>query len=307
VRELAAELTAGAATNYDKMNLLKDYLVRFPYTLLPQPVPEGVDFVDHFLFEAQEGYCVYYASALAVMARCEGIPTRYVEGYITPEEPDEESGLYVVDSQLAHAWVEAYFEGFGWVPFEATRPYAVGSGGELPALEAPVYEDESTYGDMPVSPNGPTLAELRAAKLFAAFIRWTVIILAAVVVITLSILGLRLRFRLRFERVKALPNREAVMTWFVLVMNATARYGLPIQKGETAHGYAKRMHERLKFRDHSIEELAEIFSRAAYSQNTITDEDVAVLKDCHYQMLIRLLASRTRVRLAIDRYLLLRY
>ena len=84
------------------------------------------DFVMDFLMTRQQGYSVHFASAAALMFRYYGIPARYVEGYlITPEARDAAlpgDPVAVYDSD-AHAWVEFYQDGVGWIPFEATPAY----------------------------------------------------------------------------------------------------------------------------------------------------------------------------------------
>jgi hypothetical protein len=75
--------------------------------------------VDYFLFDSRQGYCDYYASALAVMARAVGIPTRLVSGY-TRGEYNSISDVYLVRELNAHTWVEIYFPHYGWVEFEPT-------------------------------------------------------------------------------------------------------------------------------------------------------------------------------------------
>ncbi len=74
-----------------------------------------------FLFVRKEGYCEYFASAMAVMLRTEGIPARVATGFQTGYFNDV-SGLYVVRASDAHAWVEAWFEGRGWIAFDPTPP-----------------------------------------------------------------------------------------------------------------------------------------------------------------------------------------
>lgn len=114
------EIIAGAETPYQRASAICDWLkLRGEYTLTPEPVPEGRDMVSYFVLEAPEGYCVYFASAMAVMARIAGLPARYVEGYLAV--PDE-NGECVVTGRNAHAWAEVYFKGFGWVVFDATPP-----------------------------------------------------------------------------------------------------------------------------------------------------------------------------------------
>jgi transglutaminase-like putative cysteine protease len=120
VRDLAARLTADAPTPYDRALRLQTYLrTAYPYHLDAPPPPPGRDAVDYFLFEASGGFCSYYASAMAVMLRAEGVPARVAAGYATGEY-DFARGAYRVPADEAHAWVEVYFPGYGWVEFEPT-------------------------------------------------------------------------------------------------------------------------------------------------------------------------------------------
>ena len=129
----AFELTQDCDNDYDRCKAIEDYLKEQSYTLTPPPVPEGADFVDWFLFEAPTGYCTYYASAMAVMLRSLGIPARYVEGYAMPMTSSNRT--YTITNQQAHAWVEVYFEGYGWVQFEPTAPYNYMFYGIVPPIE----------------------------------------------------------------------------------------------------------------------------------------------------------------------------
>ena len=114
------DIISGAETPYQRAEAICDWLkLRGRYTLSPEPVPEGRDMVSYFVLEAPEGYCVYFASAMAVMARIAGLPARYVEGYLAV--PDE-NGECIVTGRNAHAWAEVYFKGYGWVVFDATPP-----------------------------------------------------------------------------------------------------------------------------------------------------------------------------------------
>lgn len=125
VSKLANDLTKDYEGQYEKMKALESYLAdNHFYSLIVSDIPKDRDFVDYFLFDDKSGYCTYYASALAVMGRTIGIPTRYVEGFILPENKGED-GLYEVKLEKAHAWVEAYIDGAGWINFEPTSPYYV--------------------------------------------------------------------------------------------------------------------------------------------------------------------------------------
>ena len=120
VKDLALDVTRGARNDFEKMLLLEDFLrTSFPYTLTPGNSPRNQDFVDHFLFEIKKGYCVHFATAFVTMARSLGMPARYVEGFLV----NERGSSITVRNNMAHAWAEVYFEGYGWVIFEPTPAY----------------------------------------------------------------------------------------------------------------------------------------------------------------------------------------
>jgi protein-glutamine gamma-glutamyltransferase len=119
VPQLAEKITRSAGNPYDKALALETYLkTHYAYTLqLPRTaVPDPIA---NFLFERKQGHCEYFASALAVMLRTEGIPARVVTGFRSDEFNDL-TGNYVVRAKDAHAWVEAYFPGYGWQTFDPT-------------------------------------------------------------------------------------------------------------------------------------------------------------------------------------------
>jgi transglutaminase-like putative cysteine protease len=119
VKQLAIQLTAAEPTPYDRAHAIEQYLRTFPYTLdVPRP-PANQDLVDYFLFDLRKGYCDYYASAMVVMARAAGIPARLAIGY-TSGTYNLNSKRFLVTQADAHSWVEVYFPGTGWVPFEPT-------------------------------------------------------------------------------------------------------------------------------------------------------------------------------------------
>ncbi len=136
VYALTMEVIAGAETPYDRAVAIMDYLRReMRYTLDADYPPQGRDFVSWFLLDSREGYCSAYASAMAVMGRIAGLPTRYVEGYLA------RPGREVLTGEDAHAWVEVYFKGVGWVPFDATGGATGRANGSEDGRDAPRDED----------------------------------------------------------------------------------------------------------------------------------------------------------------------
>jgi hypothetical protein len=80
-------------------------------------VPPDRDWVDYFLFDSQQGYCDYFATAMTVMLRAEGVPARVASGF-APGDFDQSTGVSTVLENHAHSWVEAYFPRYGWITFE---------------------------------------------------------------------------------------------------------------------------------------------------------------------------------------------
>lgn len=143
--QLAAELAPGNLTPYERAVAIERYLRQtIVYDETVSEPPEGADIVDYVLFERQRGYCEYYASAMAVMLRSVGVPARVVVGYY-PGDWDAERGGYLYLQKNAHAWVEVFFPGYGWIPFEPTASRslleqpsdAAPAATEPPAVETP--------------------------------------------------------------------------------------------------------------------------------------------------------------------------
>jgi hypothetical protein len=135
IRFLAEQVTAGRETPYQKAVAIERYLRDIPYNeRIDGPAPEQ-DGVDYFLFDAKEGYCDYYASAMVVMLRSVGVPARFVRGY---SQGSREEGIFSIQERDGHAWPEVFFPGYGWVEFEPTA-------GE-PVLLRPRAEDDTLGG-----------------------------------------------------------------------------------------------------------------------------------------------------------------
>ncbi|HEX8966666.1 MAG TPA: transglutaminase domain-containing protein, partial [Chloroflexota bacterium] len=118
VVDLAHQATTGAASAYDRAAALEGYLRdNFTYTTHVANVPPEQDWVDYFLFDSKQGYCDYFATAMVVMLRAEGVPARVASGF-APGEFDPTTGVSIVRENHAHSWVEAYFPRYGWITFE---------------------------------------------------------------------------------------------------------------------------------------------------------------------------------------------
>ena len=96
------------------------------YTTEPPKLPRNMDPIEYFVGQTKRGYCMHYASAATLILRELGVPARYASGYYVSksifEEKDGEQVGVIIDN-TAHAWVEIYLEGIGWVPIEVTTSY----------------------------------------------------------------------------------------------------------------------------------------------------------------------------------------
>ncbi len=129
IRNLAAEVTKGKTTPVDKMLAIRDYFLSkdengtplFSYTDNPG-VPDIPDAskLQYFLFENRKGYCAYYAGATLFMLRSLGIPSRITVGFMTVDRSNKNKGWYWYYADQAHAWVQLYFPGYGWLDFDTT-------------------------------------------------------------------------------------------------------------------------------------------------------------------------------------------
>ena len=125
--ELAKRITAGAATQYDKVVAIEDWLrANLTYTLKLED-PGKQEAVDFFLFDRKQGHCEYFASAFAILARAVDIPTRNVNGFLGGEW-NEYQGYVAVRAGDAHSWDEVFYPGIGadgtgrWVTVDPTPP-----------------------------------------------------------------------------------------------------------------------------------------------------------------------------------------
>jgi len=321
--------SAEATTHFEMATALESFLrtsPAFDYSLTPGPTPEYRDFVDHFLFDLQIGYCTHFASSFVIMARTLGIPARYVEGFIVTGAPDEYGYLDVINRQ-GHAWAEVYFEGFGWQLFEPTPPEAIFSWGYAAAPLAPVtplqldaledfmaihggrsaYGDEFLYEDIDnIFDDLYGLQVIHDAPTAAAEVGG---ILLLAVYIVLGLLGAFIVGRVVYigtidTRIARKSNNEAVITNFHRLLRYLKLFDFEIQSHETATQLAERVGKRMYFEDNkvSMTDLADVFCRASYSVGSITAEDRQLLERA-----VQTLDKRLWAYMGMRRYLMYKY
>jgi hypothetical protein len=122
----------------------------FPVDFEIEDTPPGRDTVDYFLFDSQRGYFDYHATAMAVMLRTLGVPSRLAVGFVVDDSDKElESGAYTIRDRSSYAWTEVYFPGHGWIAFNPSpdRPEDLN-----PTIAPPEEQPSGAAGpeDLPV-------------------------------------------------------------------------------------------------------------------------------------------------------------
>jgi transglutaminase-like putative cysteine protease len=286
VRTTADTVTASSDNAYAKAMAIQKYLRsgEFAYSL-QSPVQGGYDgnglsVLADFLSQ-KSGYCIHYSSAMAVMARLEGIPSRIAVGYAPGRSTGETVSLagqgalpeYEVDARDAHAWPELYFQGLGWVPFEptpsrgvvpdyATETVSPGSpdlnednDGLLPDSTAPAPTPGATPAPLPGQGGGNEIGQLLLPWLAGA---------AGVLVLLLLMASPRLvRTGIRARRLQSAPpgtdvpgtvvpatgipgtdvpaTDDPVPLAWAELRDLGTDYGLPPESSETPRAYSERL------------------------------------------------------------------
>lgn len=147
-RAWLAQMQQAAASETELVAALLRHFKDDAYFYTLEPPLLGADYVDEFLFDAKRGFCAHYAGSLAFMLRLADIPARVVMGYQGGEfNPD--GGYFIIHQFDAHAWVEAYLDGIGWVQLDPTAliaPDRIQSG-----LVSALREEGSFLSDSPLA------------------------------------------------------------------------------------------------------------------------------------------------------------
>ncbi len=272
VAQLAQRFAGDTEDPYEKAINIKNALQKnYRYTQNVVKPPTDQDFVAHFLFETKEGYCTYFASAMAVLARSVNLPARYVEGFMLE---NGDGTAQTLTSKDAHAWAEIYIPNIGWTVFDPATDGSdssydndsSGGGADTPPSPSPEPSDEQENPSpeppegstpspepSPVPSEAPEDGEPASEK---GGIKWLLWLLLLLLLIALKIYLSSPSFQVK----RAKTDRRKLNIYWRAYLQLMQIKNAPMQGSETIIAYANRLeNERLI-------DIAKAISEAIYSE-----------------------------------------
>ncbi len=299
VTDLARELTGDAETPYEKALLIRDYLRTLEYALDIESPPDGADGVDHFLFGSRRGYCQYFASAMAVLLRASGVPSRMVSGYgpgemldlsysadlgefpwadtMNGHRHDTQRTRPLFITRMSHSWVEVFFPQYGWITFEPTpgNPTVIREGTLPPRIDH-LHEDAGVPGiwdDPRFPPDGTTEPRPGEIPPIRRDTQMYILRLAVAAGLTALAVAFWLARRRLFGEMTE-PRLAYSRTGYLAGLS-----GLGPQDNLTPYEYGSRLTTAAPEISASLERIVDTYVRNCYGQHGITDEDRSQLAE----------------------------
>ena len=293
-RQIVASLPANRRDAYHVAEAVQDYLHasgNFTYRTDVRGMCTGEKLVDCFL-RIRQGYCEYFATSMVMLLRTLEIPSRYVLGYLPGQVQGD--GSYVVDRGAAHAWVEVYFPGYGWIEFDPTPGNA--ENGQEPTHLSPVPpgssfepvpfpgQGESEFIDDPRAGAGPPEFPEPPPPVAATPNTWGALVLGALAVVALLALAV-------LAYLRRLPRTEPELAYSG-VQRLAARLGYAPRPAQTAYEFTAGLAELVPLARGDLELIATAKVEATYARRQPGES-----------LLLSLAAAYRRVRLGLLRLL----
>lgn len=294
-------------TIYAVTERIRDVLEsRAVYREVPETAPDGTDPVTWFLNKSHEGNAVDFASAAVFAYRVEGIPARYVEGYLAPESEiaASASGTVTLTDKNSHAWVEVYLDGVGWVPVDVTPGFYYDTYTLLQMVQKPqtvsqtAASENSDDSGNALDQNGDQTDANSHSKELKKTIRISLTCIAVLllcIVIGFTVLEIRhvIKIMLAGKRQQELTADEWTEKLITMIFKMLTAYGYPAEPGfkvtEVDHMLAEERigseaSDRKKkpvwencFDKGDYIRVAQLMEKHIYGQETLTDAENHVL------------------------------
>lgn len=301
--ELADNITKGYNNDYDKAKAIEIYLKsNIDYSYSTDLPDDGEDIIDNFLFKTKEGFCTYSATSMIIMLRSVGIPARYVKGFVIREKEKEDADNIVLQNNNkkqeesknnkrtvtgynAHAWVEAYLEGYGWLPFEPTSGFNfVQETKKIDYLKKPQTDIEDTQIDDLTNKN------VKEKKIPTSYI--IIFLITLKLVISVLLITSRLRKHKRFYEISTTPNK--IIKLFTKILMLMELVGYKRYPNQTIREYAKSINGQLDVEGYNLMELTKIYEIACYSNEVIEDNKLELFEG-YYEIIKNIAKKKSNI------------
>ena len=266
---------AKATTPYDQARAIEAWFQDkqkngFTYTLAGSGAPANVRPLDWFLFNSKKGFCQDFSTAMNVMLRMLGIPSRQISGF-GQGFLDDKTHQYIVNALDAHSWVEVYFPGYGWIPFEPT-PDNVNAPINRPATRALLNvpstpATEATPRSRPV-PKDPVVDTGGSTSNGVFPNIWRQALLGGGALLLVVIIGILLAVRWLLA-VKDVPR-----IWRRLLFLGD-RLKVPRHRGDTPQEFGGRLATFVPPLDEEVRRLANLYTRASFRREGLSADELA--------------------------------
>jgi len=278
VLAVTKQWTQGSTDTYTALKMLERRLsdqTRFSYSVENPAIPKDVDVVD-WLLQKRTGYCTYYASAMALMGRLLGIPTRVVNGF-SGGHYAMDGKLWIVDGSDAHSWVQAYLPNYGWVSFEPTPGFSLDSAPPPPFLPTPTPKHQAQPAPLPTplvqktpqvkplpTPVVKPVAAARSAIRDVPVLNQTILLWASAGILLISILIFLFAAMTYWWR-SLYANSTTVAGTYWRICWLASKVGLSPKNSQTPYEYSEMLIQHVPEGKAPLRHLTELFVRERWA------------------------------------------
>lgn len=261
IRGLAEAITKNITGYYNRVGAIYAYLKNNYYYSLKPGIAEDGNQLHHFLFTSKKGYCSYFAFGMALLCRSLGIPARVAVGFYVGKQSRVPAfyhsgrllNFYEVRAYQAHAWVEVYFNRYGWIEFDPTSTRLApgedfnllpGSGGSEPDLKKLIGEILNNRENMEPSEEVPPEQTSLLRRLGDSFLRGMGAVFSlwyVVLPLTYLLIVLLAKYRPYLLSLVVPGGAGKIKYLYAWCLNLTFGMGHRRTKSESLLEYAKRL------------------------------------------------------------------
>ena len=290
---LSNELTSPEQNQYENTMAIYHYLKdNFQYSTDPQESSNGYDDVRAFLFETKRGHCALSATSMAMLLRAQGYATRYCTGFVANTTGGDGVATAIIKESDFHAWTEVYFEGIGWVPFDATASTRFNIDTETEPETTTTTTNTTAATTSNSDKNATTtnteseIREPSKIKNTKPFLIGALIILGVAVIIFTFIWIGDSRQKNNFTSFKEDEPTKAAYKMYRYILKLLKKSKLIPFDGELPQEFAERVDNDIKLVDEEVNlaMLMPIFEGREFGLNDVSDSERAIMLKYTYAL-----------------------